>query len=134
MTKGLDRSKFFTWRLHYAKLAPFKHTRSHSESDTVYPLSNPKKLVRSANSKRKIQPSSSSSALQSEDILQFDPYSNIPSNPDSTHLSHRVAELLDRGFSFKSDFLIHSLESCQEPPLPVRSPKLESNFGVHLPE
>ncbi len=134
MTKGLDRLKLFTWRLHCAKLAPFKDTRSHSESNTISPLSNPEKLARRANSKRKLQPSSYSSALQSKDILSFDPYSNIPSNLDWTQLSPSVSELLDRGFDFKSAFLIHSLETCQEPPLLIGSPKSESDLGVHLHE
>ena len=135
VNKGLDRSKLFTWWLHYAKLALFKHTRSHSEPDTVSPLSDPEKLVRRANSKRKLQPYSSSSlTLQSADILPFDPFFNIPSNRDWTKLSPRVSELLDRGVDLKLAFLIHSLEKCQEPPLPIGSPKFESDLGVHLPE
>lgn len=134
MTKGLYRSKSFTWRLHCTKLAPFKHTRSHSESDTISPLSYPKRLVRKANSRRRHQPSSSTSTLQSEYKLKFDPYSNIPSKLDYTHLSPRVVELLDRGVDFKSSFLIYSLESHQDPPLPPGSPKSDSDLGVHLPE
>ena len=51
-----------------------------------------------------------------------------------THLSPRVAELLDRGVDLKLAFLIHSLESCQETPLLVGSPKSESDLGVHLLE
>jgi len=133
VTKGLARSKYFIWRLHGTKLAPFKHTRSHSKYDTVSPSSDPERLVRKASSRRRHQPSSSTSALQSEDILQFDPYINIPSNPDYTHLSPRFVELLDRGVDFKSGFLIHSLEYHPEPPLQPRSPKSESDLGVHLP-
>jgi len=90
--------------------------------------------VRKASSRRRHQPSSSTSALQSKYILPFDPYSKIPSNLDWTHLSPRVAELLDKGVDFKSDFLIHSLESHLESLLPLGSPKSESNFGVHLLE
>ena len=58
VTKGLDRSKSFTWRLHCAKLAPFKHTRSHSESDTV----ELEFFLRNASSRRRHQPSSSTSS------------------------------------------------------------------------
>ena len=78
-------------------------------------MSDPETLVRRENSKIRLQPSSSSSALQPEDILSSNPYSNIPSNPDWTQLSPRVSELLDRGVDFKSVSLIHSLETCQEP-------------------
>ena len=90
--------------------------------------------MRKASSRRRHKPSSSTSTLQSEDILQFDPYSNIPSNLEYTHLSPRVAELLDRRVDFILAFLIHSLESHLEPPLLVGSPKSEFDLGVHLPE
>ena len=88
-----------------------------------------------ASSKRGHQPSSSSSlVLQSEDLASLDPYSNIPSNPNHSHLSTRVVELLNRGADFKSAFLIHSFESHPKPSLPPRSPKTESDLGVNLPE
>ena len=89
--------------------------------------------MRKASSRRRHQPSSSTSALQCEDKLQFDPYINIPSNLEYTHLSPRVPELLGRGVDFKSTFLIHSIETCQESPLPIGLPKFNSNLGVHLP-
>jgi len=45
-----------------------------------------------------------------------------------------VVKLFDRGVDFKSTFLIHSLKSHLEPPLPPGSPKFEFNLGVHLPK
>ena len=135
MIKGLERLKSFTWRLHSPKLAPFKHTKSRSEANLVDPLSNPEKMLRKSSSKGGHQPSSySSSVLHYEYLTSFDPYNNIPSNPDYSHLSSRVAELLDRGVDFKSEFLIHSFESHLEPSLPPGSPKTESDLGVNLSE
>lgn len=84
---------------------------------------------------REHQPSySSSTFLHSEDLTSFDPYSSIPSNPDYSHLSLRVAKFLDKGVDFKLAFLIHSFESHPEPSLPPGSPKIESDLGVNLPK
>ena len=121
-------------RLHTPKLTPFKHTRSHLEVNIVSPLSDPERLLRKASSKRGHHPSSSSSSvLQSEELESFDPYSNIPSDLDYSHLSPRVVELLDKGVDSKSAYLIHSLESHPIPTLPLGSPKTESDLGVNLP-
>ena len=91
--------------------------------------------MRKSSSKRRHQPSSSSSsALQSEELVLFDPFGNILSDPDLTQIHPRVSELLDRGVDLDSTFLIHSFETYQEPPLTLGSPKLESDLGVHLPE
>jgi len=133
--KGLERLKSFTWQLHSSKLVPFKHTRSHSKADLVDPLSEPKKILRKASSKRGHQPySSSSSVLHSKYLASFDPYSNIPPNPNHFHSSPRVVEPLEKGVYFKSAFLIHSFESHPKPSLQPRLPKTESDLGVNLPE
>jgi len=98
-------------------------------------LSDPKRILRKSISKRGHQPSSSSSSvLQSEELESFDPYNNNPSNPNDSHLSPRVAELLDKGVDFKSTYLINSLESHPIPTLPPGSPKTKFDLGVNLPE
>lgn len=91
--------------------------------------------MREASYKMRHQPSSSSSsALQSEYLVSFDSFTNIPSNPDWTHITPRVSKLLDRGVDLDSSFLIHSFEMNQEPPLPLGSPKTKFDLGVHLLE
>ena len=98
-------------------------------------MSNPKRILRKASSKRGHQPSSSSSSiLQSEELESFYPYSNIAADPNYSHLSPRVAELLDKGVDFKSAYLIHSLESHAIPTLPSGSPKNDYVLGVNLPK
>ena len=130
-----SRLKSFTWRLRKPKIAPSRHTRSHSDSEIVSPLYNSERLVREASLRRRLEASSSFSVpLQPEDISASDPFRYVPYPLDLDDLSPRVLELLSKGVDMQSSLLIHSLESYQIPELPSKSSKSEEELDVHLPK
>lgn len=128
------RSKYFTWRFHCSKLAPYKHTRSHSDSEIVNPLLDPERLIRGASSRRRHITPSSSLALHPKDIQSVDPFSFIPTHPDWIELPPRVSDFISRGVDLPSSFFIQSLESYQVPSILIKSPSSEEELGLHLPE
>jgi len=79
-------------------MAPSKHTRSHSDSQTISPLSDPERLVREASFRRILEAFASSYVpLQPEDIPASDPFSYVPSHIDLVDLTPKVLELLSKG-------------------------------------
>ena len=122
-------------RLHIPKLAHSKHTRSHSNSEIVSPLSDLERLVREASLRRRLEASTSSYVpLQPEDISAYDPFRSIPSPLDLAELTPRVLELLSKGVDLQSALLVHSLESYKIPEILSDSPKSEEELDIHLPE
>jgi len=116
-------------------MSPSKHTRSHSNSQIVSPLSDLETLVREPSFRRRLEDFASSYVpLQPEEILASDPFRTIPSQLDLVVLTPMVLDILNKGVDLQSALLIQSLESYKIPEIFSDSPKLEEEFDAHLPE
>jgi len=114
-------------------MAPSKHTKSHSDSQIISPLSDPKRLVREASFRRRLEASSSYFVpLQPKDISSSDPFRSIPYPLYLDDLTPRVLELLSKAFHLQSTLLVYSLESYKIPEIFLDSPKSEEELDVHL--